>query len=162
MYKLMSALNLKKSKYQGILKFQIIQYASICEAVIDYILENKFKDEIGQKYADKSYTKVSAFASDIKFQKNGKDLGVFDVSKKPKQVRYMRIGDRLEFSLEKEIISIESKTEMLSLYDLRSTVHILKATRDDYYPRLSEAKNAFLIMQRIVEEVKQYYEQQNQ
>ena len=35
MYKLMNALNLPLAKQKGIVKFQIIQYASICEAILD-------------------------------------------------------------------------------------------------------------------------------
>lgn len=41
MYKLMNALNLSLAKQRGIVKIQIVQYASICEAVLDLAI-NRF------------------------------------------------------------------------------------------------------------------------
>lgn len=43
LYKLMNALRLPRAKHYGIVKFQIIQYASICEAVIKRIVNAKFR-----------------------------------------------------------------------------------------------------------------------
>lgn len=43
MYKLMSALRLPLAKQKGIVKFQIVQYASICEAVLDMAISNFLK-----------------------------------------------------------------------------------------------------------------------
>lgn len=46
LYKLMSALRLPRAKHYGIVKFQIIQYASICEAIIERIVCAKFKSHL--------------------------------------------------------------------------------------------------------------------
>lgn len=155
-YKLMSALNLTKGKHQGIVKFQIIQYASICEAILDYILENEYKAEIEEKYADTIYTKMNVLAKNTSLKCDGEEIYTCKVKMKKKEIRFIRIGDRTNFAVEKGIISQDTKDRICSLYDLRNTVHILKATRENYYPKLNEAKEAFMIMQEVVKETKAY------
>ena len=53
-YKLMNALKLPMLKNKGIVKFQIIQYASICEAILDATIEKYFKED-----AEKSFQKLN-------------------------------------------------------------------------------------------------------
>ena len=48
-YKLMEALCLEDFELHAHLKFQTIQYASIYEAVINYLLLNNFKEDINVK-----------------------------------------------------------------------------------------------------------------
>lgn len=157
-YKLMNALNLPKGKYQGIVKFQIIQYASICEAILDYVLGENFKSDIGQRYADEYYSQVSALASNAKIVVDGKTLYTCEKNRKRKELRYIRIDHKTEYAKEKGIISQDTKEKICALYNLRNTVHILKATEQEYFPKVREAKEAFDIMQKFCGEVKQYCE----
>lgn len=50
MYKLMNALHLPLAKQKGIVKFQIVQYASICEAVLDMAISKFFKEDAEEKW----------------------------------------------------------------------------------------------------------------
>lgn len=58
-YKLMNALRLTLPKQRGIIKFQIIQYASICEAVLDFTIDKYFKDEARERFAQSEYVKCT-------------------------------------------------------------------------------------------------------
>lgn len=156
MYKLMSALRLPKSKHQGIVKFQIIQYSSIYEAILDYIIERDFKDEIMLKYADTIYAPVPALSKDTKMTYGGTPIYPCNQKIKKKQIKGMRIDWRTEFAVEKGIISQDVKERICSLYELRNNVHILKATKNNYFPQIGQSKKAYQLMKDFVEEVKQY------
>lgn len=54
-YKIMSALKLPLRKQSGIVKFQIVQYASICEAVMDITIYEFFKSEAEQEFSCNEY-----------------------------------------------------------------------------------------------------------
>ena len=64
---------------------------------------------------------------------------------------------KTKFSVEKGIISKSMKERLDTLYDQRNNVHILKAVSREYIPLLGEAKEAFLLMNDFVLEVKQFY-----
>lgn len=156
MYKLMSALRLPKAKHQGIVKFQIIQYASIYEAILDYIIERDFKDEIMEKYADTIYSPVPALSKDTNVTYKGSKIYPCQKSTKKKSIKVMRIDWRTDFAVEKGIITQDVKDRICSLYDLRNNVHILKATRSNYFPQIKQSKEAFELMEEFVAQVKTY------
>ena len=158
MYKLMSALRLPKAKHQGIVKFQIIQYASIYEAILDYIIEKDFKQEIMDKYGDTIYTPVPALAKDTKITYDGNAIYACKQKKRKKSIKSMSITERTEFATEKGIITEDIKNRICALYELRNNVHILKATKNDYFPKINQAKDAFILMQDFVGQVKHYFE----
>ena len=47
----MNALNLPLAKQKGIVKFQIVQYASICEAVLDMAITKYFKEDAEKEFS---------------------------------------------------------------------------------------------------------------
>ena len=51
LYKLMNGLRLPIAKHRAIVRFQIIQYASICEAILQAAIETFYKSEFEEKYA---------------------------------------------------------------------------------------------------------------
>ena len=73
-----------------------------------------------------------------------------------KSIKSMSIKERTEFAVEKGMITADVAKRICDLYDLRNNVHILKATRSDYFPRISQAKDAFQLMQEFVEQIKIY------
>lgn len=158
MYKLMSALRLPKAKHQGIVKFQIIQYASIYEAILDYILKRDFEDEITERHGDMVYTPVPALSKDTKIFYKENPIYSCQKVKKKKAIRFMRIDWRTAFAVEKGIISEDVSKRICALYDLRNNVHILKATRNNYFPTIRQSKDAFELMEEFVAQVKIYCE----
>lgn len=158
MYKLMSALSLPLAKQKGIVKFQIVQYASICEAVLDTAITRYFKTEAEEKFsftelvpyqnALSAYTKISHLGTNLILCKEKKVKGT---------IKRTRIDFKTGFAVEKGLIDSAIKASIDKLYDLRNNIHILKAVNNKYNPKLHEAKDAFLLMNTFVDKIKQYY-----
>lgn len=153
LYKLMTALSLPKAKAYGIIKFQIIQYASIYEAILDYLLNKYFKAEIENRYANIEYSRVSISAS-AKITYDGAVVELYKKKAKNKPIKLMRIQNRLGFAVEKRIISQTLSDRVDNLYDTRNNIHILKAMQTQYKPRIVDSKLAFELMEDFVDEVK--------
>lgn len=64
---------------------------------------------------------------------------------------------KTKFAVKHGIISQATKDSVDALYDLRNNIHILKAANSQYSPKLKEAKEAFLLMQSFIDEVKIFY-----
>ena len=158
LYKTMQILNFPLGKNKGFVKFQIIQYASICEAVIDHSIETFFDQEAKELFSKKEYSKCNeALAATTTITHNGEKVYCCKEKIKHTPLKCVRITDRLELCVQKGIISAEIKNELEQLYDTRNNIHILKAATSNYIPRIYEAKNAFLLMQKFIETVKSFY-----
>ena len=158
-YKMMNVLQLPLYKQRGIVKFQIIQYASICEAILDYTITSFFKAELKSTFFDVEYTNFpNALSNNTEITNLGEKLFVCKKKTREKPLKFVRIGDKTDFAVRKLIISNDIKLKVDALYDLRNNVHILKATEVEYYPKLKEAKEAFLLMQEFVQQTKNYFQ----
>lgn len=158
MYKLMSALRLPFAKHKGIVKFQIVQYASICEAILDTAITTYFKSDAEQAFAVFEYKKyTNAVSKTTKITHDGVELSLCKLETKKGVLKRTRIDKKTEFAVSKGLFSQTIKDAVDSLYDLRNNIHILKAADSQYTPRLKEAKNAFILMQDFVAEVKAFY-----
>ncbi len=158
MYKLMNALNLPLAKQKGIVKFQIVQYASICEAVLDVAILKYFKDDVEEVLSVSEFVKCpNVVSSDTKITYGGTPLVLCKNKKKKADLKRTRVDFKTKYAVSKGLITQDTKNSLDNLYDLRNNVHILKATKSQYTPRLREAKDAFLLMQAFVEEIKNFY-----
>lgn len=162
MYKLMNSLNLPLAKHKGIVNYQIIQYASICEAILQHTIEKFYKTEFENKYAIFELVKCqNALSTDTKITYSGTSLYMCKEKKKKADIKRTRIDYKTDFAVVHDIISPSTKNKFDNLYDLRNNIHILKAANSNYNPKLYESKNAFKLMQQFVEEVKRFYFRQS-
>lgn len=158
MYKLMSALRLPFAKHKGIVKFQIVQYASICEAILDTAITSYFKNDAEKAFSVSEYKKYpNAVSKTTKITHDGVELCLCKLEAKKGVFKLTRIDKKTEFAVSKGLFSQSIKDAVDSLYDLRNNIHILKAADSQYTPKLREAKEAFLLMQAFVSEIKTYY-----
>ena len=158
MYKLMNALNLPLAKQKGIVKFQIVQYASICEAVLDMAIIKYFKEDAEETLSVLEFVKHhNAVSIDTKITCGGTPLVLCKTKKKKGDLKRTRVDFKTKYAVSKGLISQSTKDLVDNLYDLRNNIHILKAANSQYTPKLKEAKDAFLLMQTFVEEIKNYY-----
>ena len=161
MYKLMNALNLPLAKQKGIVKFQIVQYASICEAVLDLAINRFFKEDAENEFSVNELVKYpNAISADTKITCGNTQLILCKTKHKKGDLRRTRVDFKTKFGVSKGLISQATKEGFDSLYDLRNNIHILKAANSQYTPKLKEAKAAFLLMQSFVGEIKNYYSTQ--
>lgn len=157
-YKLMSVLQLPVLKYKGIVKFQIIQYAAICEAILDHTINLYFKNESRSTFSDKEYMNFpNALSITTQISYENEKLYICKQKIREKPLKLVRIDRKTSFAVSKNIISQDIKEKVDALYDLRNNVHIIKSAEANYHPKLKEAKEAFLLMQQFVAEVSNFY-----
>ena len=158
LYKLMASLKLPMAKHRGIVRFQIIQYASICEAVLQATIESFYKDEFEGQYAVTELVKyTNALSNKTKITHNGTSLHLCREKRVKADIKRTRMDFKTDFAVNHNIISVATKNAFDALYDSRNNIHILKAANNNYIPKLSESKDAFLLMQTLVGEVKDFY-----
>ena len=158
MYKLMNALNLPLSKQKGIVKFQIVQYASICEAVLDTAIIKYFKEDAEKEFSVTELVKYpNALSVDTKITSAGTLLVLCKTKEKKGDLKRTRVDFKTKYAVSKGLITQTTKDAVDSLYDLRNNIHILKAAKSQYTPKLRDARDAFILMQAFVEEIKQFY-----
>lgn len=159
LYKIMLALNLPQYKNIGVVKFQIIQYASICEALIQFVIETKFKDEYSEQNIIYEYTlDQNAISKSTSISFGGTPLYLCKKKKIKPDLKRDRIDKKIAFCLDKGIISDASAKDFQELYDARNNIHILKAVDTNYKPRVHKAKAAFILMSKIRNEIKDFIE----
>lgn len=159
-YKLMQGLRLTAFKRGAMIKFQIQQYASIYEAIIDFVLETYYKSEIKELLKEIEYRPIKVLSSNSKFtvELNGKTETIVTCKQTTRDVplKKTRIDKRTKIAVDLGIISQGIKESIDSLYDLRNNIHILKAASADYRPNINEAQRAFELMNPFVESVKNH------
>ena len=162
LYKLMNGLRLPIAKHRAIVRFQIIQYASICEAILQAAIETFYKSEFEEKYAVTQMIKCqNALSTSTKITFENKNVYLCKEKKIKADIKRERIDHKTEFAVDHNIISSATKISLDSLYDSRNNIHILKAAQNNYTPTLIEAKNAFALMRTFVSEVKTFYFSKN-
>ena len=158
LYKLMNGLRLPIAKHRAIVRFQIIQYASICEAVLQAAIETFYKSDFEEKYAIIQMIKCpTAMSASTKITFENKNVYLCKEKKIKADIKRERIDHKTEFAVEHNIISSDTKTDFDFLYDSRNNIHILKAAQNNYTPTLIETKNAFTLMREFISEVKTFY-----
>lgn len=155
---LMQTLSLPMSKNKGIVKFQIIQYASICEALLNFTLEQYFKEEFETTFAATTYSEAKDSLSALtKITYNGTPLFICRSKKEKAKISFTSTPVKAEFALQKGILTEKTKKDYCDLYDLRNNTHILKATAIDYYPKIKEARDAYELTYRFIDEIRTYF-----
>lgn len=158
-YTLMQTLSLRMSKNKGIVKFQIIQYASICEALLNYTIRLYFKDEFENEYAAITYADLSsALPSKTKITFDGQPLFLCKQKTEKAKIDWSSNPIKAKFALKKGILSEKTKNEYCALYELRNNAHILRATSADYYPKIKEAGDAYELTYQFINEIKEFFQ----
>lgn len=79
----MNALRLPLAKQKGIVKFQIIQYASICEAILDIAITRYFRDDAKEAFSTTEFVKYpNAIAADTRITCGNTPLVLCKIKKK--------------------------------------------------------------------------------
>lgn len=126
MSKLMEATYVGGDEIHPFVKFQIIQYASIYEAVTSYLLWNKFSEheEVKALQIHKAYKPVSAFGSKTNITYDGQELFacLYKDSKTPRNS--IPFKDRVDCAVRIGFIDEAYSEDIKNLYRLRNLAHI--------------------------------------
>lgn len=158
-YKIVQGLKLTSFKKTAFLKFQIQQYASIYEALLDYTLETYHKEEIKNDILKTiEYRPVSAFASptEMFYTEEKKKEKIYTCKKKEfyKALKSIKIDEKTKIAINYRIFDLSVKADLDALYDIRNCIHLLKAAQTNYRPTIKEGKRAFELMDKMVYAIK--------
>lgn len=126
MSKLMEATQASGDEIHPFVKFQIIQYASIYEAVTSYVLWNKYPEheEVKQLQIHKAYKPVNALGSLTNLAYDGKELFtcLYKDSKTPRNS--IPFKDKIDCAVRIGFIDEAYSEDIKNLYRLRNLAHI--------------------------------------
>ncbi len=158
MAKLMEALYVKENELHPFVKFQIMQYASIYEAVITYLLWNRFKDnpEVLALQTHKAYKPVSALAklTSLKYKEEQIFTCVYKDEKTPRNS--IPFGDKVDCAVRIGFIEGKYADDIKETYELRNLAHIETEAKKQIEVEIEHAKKGYWRMQPFIERIVSY------
>lgn len=158
MSKLMEALYVKDNELHPFVKFQVMQYASIYEAVITHLLRNKFKDhsEVVALQTHKAYKPVSALGSSttIKYGEEQVYTCVYKDEKTPKNS--IPFGDKVDCGVRIGFIEATYAEDIKNIYTLRNLAHIETEAKKQIEIEIEHAKLGYWRMQPFLDKIEKF------
>lgn len=131
-YKISLALSLDEIKSLGVVKYQTIQYVSICEALLDYSLNFYFKEELNNQFMTPVYNDVTPqFSANFRMMYNDAELYMCTKKIRTKELLAISIQEKTRFAMKQNLITKQLKKRFDGLYKLRNRVHLIKETNDE-------------------------------
>ena len=158
MSKLMEALYVKENELHPFVKFQVMQYASIYEAVITHLLWNKFKDhpEVIALQTHKAYKPISALSSstEMLYDKVPIFTCVYKDEKTPKNS--IPFGDKVDCGVRIGFIDGQYSSDIKDIYTLRNLTHIETEAKKQIDIELEHSKLSYWRMQPFLDEIERF------
>jgi hypothetical protein len=158
--KLMEALYVSGDERYPFIKFQLIQYASIYEAVITNLLWNNFAShlEVIKLQTHKAYKPVAAFGSlaTMKFEDEIIFPCVYRDSKTPKNSIPFR--DKVDCGIRIGFVDPAYSEEIKSIYALRNLIHIESEAKKQIELEIDQSKNAYWRITPFLERISKFLE----
>lgn len=161
MHKLLVALRLDGKERFPFLLLQLLDYASLYEALTDYLIQAKYIDSVDfagkrAKREIKKRQELNPAKSKLLHDKDGVQERVFFAYEKEikLELRDIRFSDRISFVSSKISFSGPDTKFIEKIYDLRNHIHILKAAETEFEPDHKDVKKAFKIFINFVAAVK--------
>lgn len=140
------------------IKFQIIQYASIYEAVITYLLWEVFAQhpEVIALQTHKAYKPVSALGSLAKMTYDGENLFtcVYKDTKTPKNS--IPFKDRVDCAVRIGFIDIAYSEDIKTTFALRNLAHLESEADRNIEMELEDSKKGYWRMKPFIEKIKDF------
>lgn len=156
-YKLMEGLAISGNELHAHLKFQIMQYASIYEAVINYLLLNRYKEHASVQAIQlhKSYRPIAALAAPTKLTYEGNDTFICLYKDAKTPWTSIPFQDKVNAASDIGLIDEQLGEEIKEFYRLRNAVHIETAARRGINYEVEEAKLAYRRMRPFIDQIKE-------
>ncbi|MER9926035.1 hypothetical protein NKJ84_24565 [Mesorhizobium sp. M0048] len=156
-YKLGEALNVADTRLYGHVKFQIVQYAAIYEAIIVYLLWSKYSDHpaVTDIQFHKVYRKVASLPSTLHFATTGGEevhLCV-QITEKTNPIS-IRFDDKVGAAVAIGFIDKEVGEDIKSFYKLRNGIHLESAIKNQINYELDSSHLAFRRMKPFTEGIR--------
>jgi hypothetical protein len=154
----MEALYVNANNMYPFVKYQIIQYASIYEAVITNLLWNRFKEhpEVISLQTHKSYKPVSAIGSKCKMTYDGDELFtcLYKDSKTPKNS--IPFKDKVDCAVRVGFVEEKYAEDIKHIYKLRNLAHVETEAKSTLEIELEDSKKSYLRMKPFLERITEF------
>ncbi len=155
MSKLMEALYAKDNELHPFLKFQVMQYASIYEAVISYLLWDKFTEhpEVIALQTHKAYKPVSALGASTSVTYDGEQVYtcLYKDSKTPKNS--IPFSDKVDCCVRIGFIEEKYAENIKKVYMLRNLAHIETEAKKQIEIEIEHSKLGYWRIQPFLEKI---------
>ena len=156
-------MNFDENSYEllGHLKFQIVQYAGIFEAVISHLLIHNFKDNERVLSLQKKieYKPVDALSNGTEIKHNG-NL-VYMCVKSEKKLAWstnnIRFDEKLKVAQKIGFVDDGVAKIISEIYGLRHTIHPEKAVKDDVVFQKEQVRLASDTMDVFISDIKKFF-----
>ncbi len=156
--KLMEALFVSGDEIHPFVKFQTIQYASIYEAVISYMLWGRLDahEEVKQLSLHKAYKPVNALGSLAEFKYGNEEIFtcVYRDAKTPKNS--IPFDDKVDCGVRIGFIDERYAEDIKKVYKLRNLTHIETEAKKLIEIEIEHSKLGYWRMQPFLEKVSEY------
>ncbi len=153
--KLMEALLAAGDEVHPFIKFQIMQYASIYEAVVVNLLWTKYVDhpEVKQLQTHKAYKPVAAFGSSasMKFGDEAIHTCVYRDSKTPRNS--IPFKDKIDCAVRIGFVEVAYAEDIKRVYELRNLAHIETEAEKQIEVEIEQAKTGYWRIKPFLEKI---------
>lgn len=155
--KLMEALRPEEGFSHPFVKFQIIQYASIYEAVVAFLLWSKYADhpEVQQLQTHKAYKPVSALGSLTKITFDGEEIHPCLYKDSKTMRNSIPFKDKVDCAVRLGLIEEAYAGDIKRTYDLRNLAHLEAEAKRQIEVELHEARTGYWRMKPFLENITQ-------
>lgn len=158
--KLMEGLFVSGNDMHSFVKFQIIQYASIYEAVTTYLLWNKFLEhpEVIALQTHKAYKPVSALGHSVNFTYDGAKLFTC-VYKDTKTLKSsIPFKDKVDCAVRIGFIDSSYSEDIKNLFALRNLAHLEGEAERQVEMELEDSKKGYWRIKPFIDKIKEFLE----
>lgn len=159
--KLMEALRPEGDFSHPFVKFQIIQYASIYEAVVAYLLWTRYADhpEVKQLQTHKAYKPVPALGKLTQMSFDGDQLHPCVYKDAKTQRNSIPFRDKVDCAVRLGLIDEAYSGDIKKTYELRNLAHLEAETQQQIDVELEEAKTGYWRMKPFLERISEVLKQ---
>lgn len=160
-YKLMEALNVDSFELHAHAKFQVIQYASIYEAVVNYLLRTVLanKEKVKALQYHKAYKPVSALSASTELMYSGEKAFVCLFKDERTPASSIKFSDKLDVLVDLGVLDETYAEDIKEFYTARNSVHIETAARRNTEYHIELAKKAYRRMRPFIDQIKDFLDE---
>ncbi len=160
--KLRAALGLKGGFNHTFIKTQVILYASIYEAVVDWLLEGDVAAPEVQALLRQEFYQPATEALGKNTRLSivsaaGADEPLFVCRRKQRtqKLKEVQFKERLQVAVVRKLVPADLETVIDRLYTARNRVHLTQAAAEDFVPDAHQTSEAFREMSRFLKHASQ-------
>ncbi len=156
-----SLIRLQGDFLNAFVKGQILAYASIYEAVIDYMLDKDDYPQLNTALEGRILKEErTAFSSGVKLQRHDASSGsttpLFVCRRTAGKVRDLKFSERVDLAVSIGFVDANHADFLKQLYDSRNKIHLIAASSKGWSPSKAQSQKAFETLFPFIENVESF------